>query len=78
MIVLAWRNTAIPVVAYITEEDALAIVVLLCPRPTTLTAGRLTLSKCASLCPRRNAGSLVSVAAQPSLTGSSSESRPMR
>ncbi len=31
-----------------------------------------------SLCPRRNAGSLVSVAAQPSLTGSSSESRPMR
>jgi hypothetical protein len=55
--VLTWRNTAIPVVAYITEEDALAIVVLLCRHPTTLTAGRLAPSESTSLRPRRDSGS---------------------
>ena len=71
--VLARRNTTLvqasQAVAYATEEDALAIVALLCPHLMTLSAGRLAPSELTSLCPRRDSGSLVSVATQPSLTG---------
>ncbi len=57
--VLARRNTALAqasqAVAYMTEEDALAIEVLLCSPP--MTAGRLAPSESTSLRPRRDSGS---------------------